>query len=280
MALIIVLLAITTMGRKSIYDMTLQEFKSMLCEKTTPQIIDIQGLPLIDHTQNTHYKDIVIPVSFDARKQFGKCIHPVRDQGNCGSCWAHATSESISDRFCISTNGHANFILSPQYLVSCDTYDDKCSGGFAPSSFRFMTETGTVLEECSPYQGVNGTCNATCDVPNIPYKLFKCQAGTAGYVNDTESIKIELMTYGPMYSRFEVYDDFMEYKNGIYYQTSKTLLGGHAVKLIGWGLENGIDYWLFQNSWGTDWGENGYFRIKFNEAGICKFAYRCLPDLS
>jgi len=64
-----------------------------------------------------------------------------------------------------------------------------------------------------------------------------------------------------METGFVVYSDFMNYKGGIYHYTSGVMQGGHAVKIVGWGIEHGIDYWICANSWGSKWGENGYFRI-------------------
>ena len=78
---------------------------------------------------------------------------------------------------------------------------------------------------------------------------------------DVEAIKTELMTNGPLEVSFFVYEDFLTYKSGIYQHVTGKYLGGHAVKLVGWGVEDGIEYWKIANSWNEDWGENGFFRI-------------------
>lgn len=80
----------------------------------------------------------------------------------------------------------------------------------------------------------------------------------------------EIMTNGPVEAAFTVYSDFMSYKSGVYKHTSGTVEGGHAVKILGWGVENGEKYWLVANSWSTSWGMDGYFRILkgVNECGI------------
>lgn len=70
------------------------------------------------------------------------------------------------------------------------------------------------------------------------------------------------MTNGPVETGFTVYSDFMSYRGGIYEQNSYSALGGHAVKIVGWGVEDGTDYWIVANSWGPSWGEEGFFRIK------------------
>jgi len=76
------------------------------------------------------------------------------------------------------------------------------------------------------------------------------------------------LTNGPVETGFTVYEDFMGYESGIYRHTSGGVLGGHAVKIVGWGVENGVKHWIAANSWGTTWGESGFFRI---QEGICGF---------
>lgn len=78
------------------------------------------------------------------------------------------------------------------------------------------------------------------------------------------------MTNGPVEAAFSVYSDFMSYKSGVYKHTSGSLEGGHAIKILGWGVENGEDYWIVANSWSAAWGMDGFFYILkgVNECGI------------
>lgn len=101
---------------------------------------------------------------------------------------------------------------------------------------------------------------------------------TKGFRNPT-SIKVEILKNGPVETGFSVYEDFMYYTSGIYVHTSGSYLGGHAVKIIGWGTENGVDYWLCANSWNTSWGEQGYFKIKVGQCGIDSDAIAGIPQL-
>ena len=82
------------------------------------------------------------------------------------------------------------------------------------------------------------------------------------------AIKTELINNGPVHTGFTVYQDFMNYKSGIYKHVSGSSLGGHAVVIIGYGVSNGTKYWICQNSWGANWGEKGFFRIKIGDCGI------------
>jgi len=83
-----------------------------------------------------------------------------------------------------------------------------------------------------------------------------------------------------METGFQVYKDFFNYKTGIYKKTSPfwDYAGGHAVKIVGWGNENGTNYWICANSWGETWGENGFFKIAFGQVGIDSDVYACLPE--
>ena len=98
-------------------------------------------------------------------------------------------------------------------------------------------------------------------------------------MTDHDVMKREIIANGPIHTYFMVYKDFKEYQSGIYYLTSAEAMGGHAVKLVGWGVEDGMPYWTAQNSWTADWGENGYFRIGINNpVKFAERAYACTPQ--
>ncbi|VDO34209.1 unnamed protein product [Haemonchus placei] len=88
-----------------------------------------------------------------------------------------------------------------------------------------------------------------------------------------KAIQREIMTYGPVVANIIVYEDLIYYKKGIYKHTAGAETGGHAIKIIGWGTENGVPYWLIANSMNYDWGENGYFRMirGINDCDIEKY---------
>ena len=90
----------------------------------------------------------------------------------------------------------------------------------------------------------------------------------------------DIYTNGPMETGFDVYNDFFSYSSGIYQHVSGLYAGGHAVKIIGWGNEAGVDYWICANSWGTGWGEQGFFRIRMGECNIDTGVFSCLPDVA
>lgn len=131
---------------------------------------------------------------------------------------------------------------------------------------------------CKPY-GLKATsgditpaCLASCsDIKyDVPYENDKYFARSSYSIKGEEDIKREIMERGSISVSFMVYEDFMSYSEGVYQMASGDLLGGHAVKMLGWGVDSGTPYWTCMNSWGTSWGENGFFRIRrgTDECGI------------
>jgi cathepsin B len=239
-----------------------------------------------------------IPASFDAREQWKECITPILNQAQCGSCWAFSAATSFSSRLCIATKGTipATTIMSPQYLVSCDTSDQSgCRGGDTLAAYNFIQNKGIDTLNCTQYEGKDSKCPTTCNdgVTTIEGKqLFfgveHYSLAVSGDIPATvEKMQRDLMKNGPLSVSFVVYQDFMTFfkqtPKGIYKPSgSSGALGGHAVRLVGFGEENGVKFWTIANSWGESWGHDGYFRIVRGEnsatiesrrvtAGIPKF---------
>ena len=250
----------------------------------------------------------VIPESFDARTTWPECpvIGVARDQANCGSCWAFASTEAFNDRMCIATKGEFQHILSPQDTVSCcgflNCLSMGCNGGQPAMAWRFFKTTGVVTgggyddigkqDSCLPYQFES--CAHHVDDPSRPscqdaktgstkctkkctelgyaksYADDKHRVDSAYGLSGVVQIQEDIQRYGPVTAAFTVYADFPAYRSGVYHHTTGSQLGGHAVKIIGWGTENGEDYWLVMNSWNSNWGDNGTFKIRrgTDECGI------------
>lgn len=210
-----------------------------------------------------------VPSSFSAQDQWGSLILPVRDQADCGSCWAFGVAETFGDRLGI-VNGKSQGVFSPQDLVSCDTNKNQgCNGGYLDVAWNYAVKTGLALDACLPYTSGNGKtakCPSQCSNGS---SIVRTKAKSAAAVS-VSNFQNELYTNGPFEVAFNVYTDFVNYKSGVYTHKSGKLEGGHAVLLTGWGTENGVNYWLIRNSWGPNWGINGYFKIRRggNECGI------------
>jgi len=221
--------------------------------------------------EEVQHKIGAIPDHFDARAQWPACVGAVRDQGQCGSCWAFGAVEAISDRFCIQGGKSSPVLLSTQDMTSCDHSDGGCNGGWLESAWSYLQSKGVVTETCYPYE--LPPCHHPCGTP-LPTPSCKstCKDGRSFSgdkhfaknvyaVRGVSNIQTEIMTNGPVEAAFHVYGDFPNYKSGVYHHVSGSLLGGHAIEIIGWGVESGTPYWLVKNSWNTEWGDNGLFKI-------------------
>uniref|UniRef100_A0A8C2SPC3 Cathepsin B n=1 Tax=Coturnix japonica TaxID=93934 RepID=A0A8C2SPC3_COTJA len=237
--------------------------------------------------------DMDLPDTFDSRKQWPNCptISEIRDQGSCGSCWAFGAVEAISDRICVHTNAKVSVEVSAEDLLSCCGFECGmgCNGGYPSGAWRYWTERGLVSGGlydshvgCRPYtippceHHVNGSrppctgeggetprCSRHCEPGYSPsYKEDKHYGITSyGVPRSEKEIMAEIYKNGPVEGAFIVYEDFLMYKSGVYQHVSGEQVGGHAIRILGWGVDNGTPYWLAANSWNTDWGDNGFFKI-------------------
>jgi len=183
-----------------------------------------------------------VPENFDARIQWPKCVYPIRDQGHCGSCYAHGSTEALSDRFCI--NGvDAN--LAPQDLISCSKKEYGCDGGLMVNSYYHLEHEGAVTEECFPYvsgQGKVPPCPTSCP-SGKPYKKYKCKPGSVASIKEkSHKMREEIYKNGPVTTMQRYCDDFAYYKSGIYYYHAGRCSGWHIMKVLGWGVENEMAY--------------------------------------
>ncbi|XP_063904771.1 cathepsin B-like cysteine proteinase 4 [Zophobas morio] len=240
-------------------------------------------VPMVTH----NIDQTTIPVNFDARNTWPYCaniIGNIRNQGTCGSCWAFSVAEVMSDRLCIQSGGKVNVQLAPEdILTCCHTCGNYCFGGYTGSAFQYVQMYGVIqycIFGCKPYgaseyyYNTASPCQQTCSntLYQTPYSSDK-HFGTNYYqINPSElQIQAEIFAKGSVEADFTVYQDFWYYQSGVYYHTSGQYTGQHAIKIIGWGTENGSPYWLVANSWGKNWGSlGGFFKILRgrNECGI------------
>jgi cathepsin B len=229
-----------------------------------------------------------LPDNFNIKDKWPQCLHPIRDQGFCGSCWAFAASEVLSDKFCIASNGKINVVLSPQDLVSCDGGNNGCNGGVVKRSWEYLQRVGIVTDTCLPYisdEGNSGLCPFG-DEPMLNFcqskeKFQKYKVNSHAGIRSISAAKNLIFSEGPIEAAFVIYEDFFSYKGGIYRRTSNNPVGGHSVKIIGWGKDSdGSEFWVAANSWNIFWGEEGFFRIAFGESGIESNLWTGTPDLN
>ncbi|XP_064460529.1 cathepsin B-like [Ornithodoros turicata] len=270
----------------------------------------MHSLPAIEHDVDPD----ALPDSFDARQKWSHChsIGVIRDEGSCASGWAFAAVEVMSDRICIHSQGKIQVNISAEDLLGCCALCGKglrpgCKGGFPATAWEYWKSEGLVTgglygtkDGCKPYsilpcehfgrgkrppctEGVQApSCQKKCrDGYQKTYKEDKHYGQTAYYVEaDQEQIKAEIYKNGPVEATFSVYTDFMSYGFGVYQHHRGELIGVHATKILGWGTEKGVPYWLVANSWNTDWGDKGYFKILrgSDECGIEDSVYAGIPQ--
>ena len=221
-----------------------------------------------ENAQQEEFDNAGLPINFDGRKLWGKCIHSGRDQKDCNGCWAFGITNHMSDRFCIWGK---DVVLSAQDLLECTPNNTCCTGGSASFGYEFLTKVGVVAESCKEFTGECGSCReSNCT-------RYKCQKDSLFWADTVQDAKREIFSNGPIEAVFDVYDDLAHYAGGVYYKTSEKLLGIHAVTILGWGVEDGKDYWLCKNSWGDTWGDNSFFKIKMGECGINDALTTCKP---
>jgi cathepsin B len=252
-----------------------------------------------------------VPTSFDSETAFPQCakvIGDIRDQSNCGCCWAFAGAEAASDRMCISSNATLKLALSAQDVCFCSSFNG-CGGGMISTPWNFIKKkgavTGGLYKNSGPFTGMCSDFTLPhchhhgpqgddpypaegkpgCPSETSPKCPKKCDADASSDHSDFEDDKYSfvgrietasgeakiqqmIMEGGPVETAFTVYSDFENYAGGVYQHTTGSPVGGHAVKIVGWGVDSGTAYWKIANSWNPYWGESGYFRIAHGEGGI------------
>ena len=218
-------------------------------------------------------------------------ITKVRNQGACGSCWAFAVVAAAEAMYNIEKNRYsvqlaartsflprihtahqgstafipptqiaalANPDISEQDLISCTTAGG-CDGGYVSQAAQALKTQGIVSENCFSYEAEDLACNRCSNWKDVLSKIARWRWITTDTI-DVPAIKTVLQD-GPLVGYMHVYDDFYSYRSGVYQKTSGAVYeGGHAILMVGY--DDGDNCWICKNSWGTNWGENGYFKIR------------------
>jgi len=214
-----------------------------------------------------------LPASVDWRSAGGSYVTSPRNQKKCGSCWSFAMTGGLESYTLLKENTPGQDLdLSEQVMISCSGAGS-CNGGQLKAGF--LQNTGLPLETAYPYTATDGSCSAAAS--GWQEKAYKI-GGWGTVSQNLNTIKTALVKYGPLPTAMMVYEDFMSYKNGVYSYTTGKKLGGHAVLIVGYDDEN--QCFIVKNSWGTNWGESGFFRIAYSEInsltrfGLSTIAYR------
>jgi len=251
-----------TMGVNEFVDMTNQEFIATHMGLKESRLLD--GLP---RKEFNLYGRRTLPPSVDWRQH--NAVTPVKNQGSCGSCWAFSTTGVVEGAVAIKT-GQLNS-LSEQQLVDCSQPfgPQGCGGGWPTDALKYIiSNKGLCTEDKYAYQGVQGTCQAASCTAVGPI---------SSVVDVTPKDELALkaaVAINPVSVCLDA-SGFQMYSGGIFDSSCGTELD-HAVLAVGYGTENGKDFWLVKNSWGESWGEQGYIRMLRHESsgtvGLCGIA--------
>eukprot|EP01113_Clastostelium_recurvatum_P051349 TRINITY_DN995_c0_g1_i1.p1 TRINITY_DN995_c0_g1~~TRINITY_DN995_c0_g1_i1.p1 ORF type:complete len:293 (-),score=58.37 TRINITY_DN995_c0_g1_i1:76-954(-) len=192
----------------------------------------------------------------------------------CGSCWAFGSMSALSDRIRIQRKGaFPEYDLAPQVLLNC-LNGSTCHGGDASAAYEYVHQKGISDETCAPYEAQDYQCtpenickNCGFDLSD-PSKLCKAQptyllhyVDEYGQVQGEGPMMAEIFARGPIACGVAVTPAFETYTGGIFNDTTGAETVDHVISVVGWGAQNGVNYWIVRNSWGTFWGENGWARV-------------------
>jgi C1A family cysteine protease len=240
-------------------DKTEEEFSALNTLQVTKQTLK-EHEKMAAQEKKLSFKKInprSLPTSFDWREK--GAVTDVKNQEQCGSCWAFATV-AATEGVNFMTNGKLES-LSEQELVSCDSVDQGCNGGLPSNAFSYMAKNavGFELESDYPYTAADGTCKAKSSLEKV--FLDKASNGYKAISQDEDEIAQALMDDGPLAIGINA-TPMQFYSGGIsnpWICNPKAL--DHGVAIVAFGEDSGTKYWTIKNSWGSSWGEKGYYRI-------------------
>ena len=225
---------------------------------TEDEVKSLLGLKSLETEESFPEVDTSAPTPAQISWKNANCDHGPKDQGHCGSCWAFAATGMLSDRCCLGGKDHG--WLSPQELVSCDKGDSGCNGGYLDKPLNYISSVGGLVPDaCFPYKAQNLPCPTKCADGKDWKSSHVCKCQGAQHCAGTAGIK-SCLSGGPVTIGFMVCKSFMNYKSGIYKCDCTSFLGGHAVLVMGHS-DSPECHFTVKNSWGTSWGNGGYFQI-------------------
>jgi len=264
-----------TLGVNQFADWTVDEFRATMLGTRFANITRSRNARVATFMRMPEH--VKLAESVDWREE--GAVTPVKNQGQCGSCWAFSTTGSLEGAHFRLTNKMVS--LSEQQLVDCSAkfHNNGCNGGLMDNAFEYVKSIGGLdTEDSYPYHGKQEKCH---------FKKESVGSTCAGYVDipsgDEDALKEAVATAGPVSVAIDVTEErFMLYKDGVFVDetcSNEEDSLNHGVLVVGYagssdnqeGKSTG-DYWIVKNSWGTTWGEKGYIRMARNKKNMCGIA--------
>ncbi|CAF1139434.1 unnamed protein product [Didymodactylos carnosus] len=215
-----------------------------------------------------------IPSGSQAAVDYRSYMNPIENQGQCGSCYAFAVTAAIEGTYSVKKGSRIK--MSKQQLIDCSP-NNGCSGGYLGATFDYIKQRSGLQPDTSyPYATRQQTCKLSQSKVGAISSYGSIQRG------DEEALKQALTNYGPVAAAIHTTSDLQFYGPGKRLNSQDILdIPGcskqvdHAIAIVGYGTQNGKDYWIVRNSWGTNWGLDGYFKIARNKnmCGIATYGY-------
>lgn len=251
-----------TVGHNAFSGMNSDEFAEYMGFRTNQELF-AKGSKFLRGQVNTVEQDVIVdlnelPTSIDWRTK--GVVTGVKQQGACGSCYSFSSTGALEGIYAITNKNLVSF--SEQQIVDCDnglTKSHGCNGGLMTQVFEFIEKNGLCSEESYPYiSGTTqkaGTCQTTCK----SVSGSKISTYTEVSVN-SDNAMMTALAQQPVSVAIYATTEFQLYKSGVFTAKCGTDLN-HGVLLVGYGSQDGLDYYILKNSWGTEWGVGGYMHL-------------------
>ncbi|XP_042297088.1 cathepsin S [Sceloporus undulatus] len=254
------------------YELGMNHLGDMTSEEVTALMTGMKTSPS-QNLNSTLYRPrqgVRAPVTVDWREK--GCVTDVKNQGSCGACWAFSAVGALEGQLQLKMGKLVS--LSPQNLVDCSSMygNHGCNGGYMTAAFQYIIDNNGIDSEASyPYTAKEGTCHYDAGA-----RAATCSRYVSLPSGDEAALKDAVANVGPVSAGIDAgQPSFFLFKKGVYDDPNCSSRINHGVLVVGYGTEDGKDYWLVKNSWGVYFGDQGYIKIARNHGNRCGIANQC-----